>query len=314
MESFCGSNTRTNVAKFACDQARKYPSKIGLGGKAFLAADAADNDTFFAALIAATELDTGNANKLFFINTLLDPADKTPADKEGAVGEGPIQILVEGKPAFTYRVEIGQDLFKRLRKFNKQTLNVFTYDDANNLWGIKDTDGNFAGAPATFFISENRQQTSSAPVSALITISYQSAKQYNDEAFYVPVELTESEPAGLLDGELSIVSHITNVWKINWKAPVAKFADGINLATKYSAEIAAAFFAAFTGAPTYGTSLAITSVTYDSTLKCLTVTFDSTAYTALAALTKIRLGGTTVADLVTAGIEGIEIAPVVLTK
>src|SRR5204862_7863094 len=120
------------------------------------------------------------------------------------------QVLVEGKTGFTYRVEIGQDMFKRLRKFNKRRVKIFTYDDAGNLWGCKNTDGNFAGCEAIFFISGNTQQTSSAPVSALIEIAYVSAKQYNDEAFYAPVELTEFEPAGLLDGFLSKVSSVAN--------------------------------------------------------------------------------------------------------
>lgn len=313
MESFCGSNRRTNVAAFACDQARKYPAKLTLGGRAFTPAECADPDTFKAAFIAAHELDTGDSNKLFTINSILDPNDTTEANKEGQVGEGPKQVLVEGRPGFTYKVEIGQDLFKRLRVFNKQTIPIFTYDDASNEWGVMDTDGNFAGGLALFFISGNTQQTSSAPVSALITISYLSARNYNDESFYVPVELGELEPAGLLDAVLTAKSHTTNVWKIDMKAPTAAFNQFINIAKKYNADIDATVFEAFTGA-TFSTSLALTSVAYDATLQCLTVTFDSTAYTALSAGAKIKLQGSGVADLVAVGVDGIEIVPVILTK
>jgi hypothetical protein len=315
MESFCGSSQRTNVASFSCDQARKFPNKLIIGSKAFVAGDAVDSDTFRAALLAASILDTGNSDKLFAVNVLQDPNETTEANKTGAVGEGVAQVLVEGKPAFTYRVEIGQDLFKRLRKLNKQRIPIFTYDDAGNLWGAKDsTTGNFIGCEAQFFISGNTQQTASTPVSALITISYTSARQYNDDAVYMPVVLSEFEPAGLLDAILRIVSNTTNVWKIAVEAPTAQYATPINLATKYQTQLAVvgAWLAA-TGA-TFGTPLTMTSVAYDSTLKVMTITFDSTAYTALSAATKIKLSLALVATLVGLGVSGIEGVPVILTK
>lgn len=313
MQSFCGSETRTNVAAFDCDNARKYPKKLGIGGKAFTAADAVDDATFYAALIAATKLDTGNTDKLFFINNIEDPNDVSAQNTKGKVGEGVEQVLVEGKPGFTYRVEIGQDLFKRLRKFNKRRVKIFTYDDAGNMWGCKNTDGNFAGCEAIFFISGNTQQTSSTPVSALIEIAYVSAKQYNDESFYVPVTLTEFEPAGLLDGYLSKVSNVDNVYQIDFKVPVGQFGKSLNLSKTFNAQLVAGLYNARTGA-TYGTTLAITSRAYNSTLECETITFDSTAYTALASGAKIKLYLDPVADLEAAGVTGVEGVEVILTK
>lgn len=313
MESFCGQNTRTNVAAFDCDIARKFPNKLIIGSKAFTTGDAVDDDTFKAAILAATNLDTGNADKLFAINNLLNPVDKSDANKEGAVGEGVSQVLVEGRPRFDYQVEIGQDLFKRLRKLNKLTIPIFTYDDAGNLWGAKNSDGKFVGCKAIFFISGNHQQTSSEPVSALISISYVSTKNYNDEAYYVPVTLGEGEPAGLLDADLTEISNSSNVYKIGITAKTALFNRFINLAEKYNASLVVGLFNARTGA-TYGTTLAITSVAYDSTLKAMTVTFDSTAYTALNSGDKIKLYLDIVADLVTGGITGIEGVPVIITK
>lgn len=312
-ESFCGADTRKNVGKFDCDEARKFPNKLIIGSKAFVLADAVDNDTFFAALTAATQLDNGSNSKLWPIHTLLDPQDQTAANTEGAVGEGVPQVLVEGKPKFQYSVEIGNDLFKRLRKFNKKKVKIFTYDDAGNLWGAKDADGNFVGCEAVIFVSGNRQQTASAPVSAQITISYTSAVNYNDDGVYVPVELGEFEPSGLLDGELVEISHSANVYKIGFVVPTARYGKTINLWEKYNAVIVAGLFTAFTGA-TFATSLAITSVAYDATLKAGTVTLDSTAYTALASGAKIKLLLDPVADLVAAGIEGIEGVPVIITK
>lgn len=313
MQSFCGSEVRTNVAAFDCDNARKYPKKLGIGGKAFTTVEAADSATFYAALIAATKLDTGNADKLFFINNIEEPTDARGQNTKGKVGEGVEQVLVEGKPGFTYRVEIGQDLFKRLRKFNKRRVKIFTYDDAGNLWGAKSTDGKFVGAEAVFFISGNTQQTSSAPVSALIEIGYVSAKQYNDEAFYVPVELTEFEPVGLLDAYLSSVSNAANVWKIDLKAPVGQFGKFINLSKKFNSQLVAGLYNAKTGA-NYATNLPITSRAYDSSLECETITFDSTAYGLLASGDKIKLYLDPVADLEAAGIVGIEGVEVILTK
>lgn len=312
MESFCGQAVQSNIAPFACDAARQFPNKIIWGGYEFTAGDAVDADTFKAVLLSKTLLDSGSSDKLFALNVLEDPQDTSDANKEGQVGEGSKKVLVEGKPSFTYRVEIGQDQFKRLRKFNNLLVPVWTYDDAFNLWGIK-TSGNFGGCVAKLFFSDMRQTTSSTPVSCLVTVSYQSAKSYNDEAYYVGVDLAESEPAGLLDGNLVYVSNSTNVYKIAIRANTAAFNKFINIAEKYNASMVAGQFTAFTGA-TFATSLAITSVAYDSTLKAMTVTFDSTAYTALSAGAKIKLKWGPVATLDTANIDGIEGQPVILTK
>jgi hypothetical protein len=144
--SFCGSATRTNTGFFDCDEARKIPKKLIIGGYEFTDAELADEDTFKAALIAATKLPYTDETKLFAIHKLEDPQDKTEAPKTGKVGEGPLQYLVEGKPTFEYSVEIGQDLFKRLRKLNKRAVPIFTYDDAKKLWGSEKESGDFGGA------------------------------------------------------------------------------------------------------------------------------------------------------------------------
>lgn len=313
-ESFCGSGKRKNVAPFKCDQARKFPAKLMLGAGVLEAADVIDADTAKAAIIALTQLSSDDDDlKLYPIHTLRDPQDTTEANKEGQVGEGPKQVLVEGKPGFTYRVEIGHNLFKRLRLFNKLVIPVMTYDDAGNLWGCQDADGNFAGCDAIFFISDNHQQTASAPVSALITISYLSTKNYNDEAYFVPMDFGEFEPTGLLDAFLSLKSGTTNVRKIDIKVPTAQYNAFMNIAKKYNAVLNATAFAAFTGV-TLTTPLTTTSIAYDSTLECITWTLDSTAYTALASGAKIRLHLGDIDDLVTLGIEGIEGVDVIITK
>lgn len=314
MQSFCGQNARTNVAPFACDEARKFPNKLLIGDAEFTESQALTDVLMRAAINAAAKLDTGTTGKIFAIHSILNPQDQSAANTEAAVGEGVPIVLVEGKPKFTYNVEIGQDLFKRLRKFNKRTLRIFTYDDAGNLWGVKNSSGKFVGAEAVFFITGNTQQTASAPVSALITISYKSATSYHDDSFYVPVTLDDIEPEGLLDVNLRYVSNASNVYKIAVEAPTAQFANPINIAERYNAELVAGLFNARTGA-TYATTLAITSVAYDSTLKVMTVTFDSTAYTALGAGTAvIKLYLDPVADLEAADIPGVEGVPVYLDK
>lgn len=313
MASNCGKAKRTNVGTFDCDLARLFPLKLIMGGKKFPKEICADPDAYRDALLTATELDTDSSDKLFAINVLRDPQDTTPANQTGAVGEGPEQVLVEGKPSFTYRVEIGQDLFKRLRRFNKRIIPIYTYDDGGNNWGAEDSGGNHVGAQAKFFISGNTQQTASTPVSALITVTYLSASQYHDEAAYVPVVLSEFEPRGLLDAELKYLSNAANVFKIKVEARTAQLGVFLNYAKEYSSAWVGSLFSAATGA-TFATPLTITSVAYDATLACLTVTFDSTAYTALAAAAKIRLSMKTVADLKAANITGIEGVPVVLTK
>lgn len=312
-ESMCGQLKRPNVGNFSCDQARKIPKKLIMGDYEFDDDDCADSETFRTALIAATKFDSSNPNKLYAINNILDPQRTTEANKTGATGDGPVQVLVEGRPGYTYRVEIGQDLFKRLRKYNKQVIPIWTYDDAENCWGAVNSAGKFIGARAYFFISENDMQTSSTTVSALISIAYISTKQYHDEAYYMPVSLGEFEPEGQLDVYLSKKSNAANVFKIDLKIPTAQKNAFINISEKYSTELVVGLLSAKTGAG-FATPLDITSVAYDAVLKCLTVTFDSDDYTALANGALIKLSLANIAALEAANITGLEGVPVILTK
>jgi hypothetical protein len=311
--SYCGSARRTNTGAFDCDEARKIPLKLALGGAVFVDADFADDDTFKAAVIAKSKLAHTDEEKLFFIHNILDPQDKTDAPKTGKVGEGPLTYLVEGKPTFEYSVEIGQDLFKRLRKLNKRKINVFTLDDAGKFWGAENTAGDFIGAKALFFIYGNTQQTPSSPVKATIAISYISEKQYHDEAFYAEIELGSEEPEGLVDVDITKVSQSSNVFKLDLKAPTAKKGGFINYAKKYSTQLVVGLFFAKTGA-TFGTSLALTSVAYDSTLECMTVTTDSTAYGLLASGAKIKFGLVIPPTLDAADVTGIEGVDLIVAK
>lgn len=312
--SVCGNATRTNTGSFDCDEARKIPRKLGIGSKAFDAADTADPVTFKTAIIAASKLPYTDSNKLLFIHKLRDPQDKTSDPTKGKVGDGPEQILLEGLPAFEYSVEIGHDLYKRLRKLNKRRVPIFTYDDSDHWWGMKNASGKLVGPTALFFIYGATQQTTSSPVFAKIAVAYDDANEYHDQAFYATVSLGSNEPEGLLDATLSKVSNATNVYQIDVKAPTPEFEKYINFAEKYSTELASsALFTAKTGA-TYSTTLVLTSVAYNATLKCLTITFDSTAYTALNSGDKIKLSMVDPATLDAADVTGIEGVDLIIVK
>jgi hypothetical protein len=311
--SLCGASV-ANTGEQACDKAKGVAKKFFIFNGTIDAADYASEEAFLAKMTANSKLSKDAANKVFVLNEIQDFADASDSNKEGSLNQGFKTVLLEGKPGYKAKVFAGADLLKRLRKFNNQTVRIIEYDANGVFWGTK-TGTAFKGYQAKLFFTGGKLATGQnvEEGTADISISYLSTSEYIDNAYWMESNGNVEDITPLLDVNLKFISNVSNVFKIGIEINGTSLLGAYNPFSEVGAAIAALTFTAGTGA-NYGTALAITSVAVDNTLKCLTVTFDSTAYTALAALTQIKLTPPIPAVLDASDVTETELIPVILTK
>ncbi|MDF2189286.1 hypothetical protein [Paraflavitalea sp. CAU 1676] len=312
-----------NVPVIDCEGKRARPRMFLAGSKEFTPAEYLvngkwDEATFTAAILAAINLNTGVAGKLFPFPEILQVDDNSEAPTTGSLAFGPIRYLGNGKYGYTYSVEVGHSTYQALLTYHGKKVPLYTYDDASQFWANKNkTTGNLKGEMATIGILgggfENGTDATSGVVQ--ITIAFNDVEAFKKRSAYAEFNnLAISDLVPLKNTSLyDVQAHAANVYKIGLKIPTAKIGQDLNPWAEIGAAIAAMTFTAGTGTG-YGTALTITSVAADNTLGCFTVTFDSTAFTALGSGAKIRLVPPTVATLYAAGITGFELLPVVVIK
>jgi hypothetical protein len=311
--NLCGT-AGGNTGVIECDQSRGIPKKILAGSKVFAPSAYASQALFKAAFKGAVKLPEGSSSKLYPFPEIKTVTDKTEANKEGTMGLGYKETLIEGLPGYEYEVLGGQSLYRRLRKFNNVTIPVLTVDNNGNVWGTVDSDGNFSGTVAKLFVSGNSFGDGSKVVSIKISVAYQSSDDFNDGGAYFPIDFNIGEVKGLLDAELSFVSNTANAYKYTVAVATAQLGTTLSLYTDYADALAVTgLWKAYTG-PGFTTPLAITTVVKDTVNGGWTVTYDSTAYAALATGAQIKQMLATPADLDAADIPNIESVAVVVTK
>jgi hypothetical protein len=313
--SLCGASV-ANTGEQACDVAKGVLKKLFIFNGAIEAADYVDVDTFFNKMVANSKLAKTASNKVFPIHEAQDLADSSDANKEGTLNLGFKTVLLEGKPGYKVKFFAGADLLKRLRTFNNKSVRIIEYDDAGVFWGTK-VGTDFKGYQARLFVTGGKIATGQAVEGGVVelTVSILSTSEYFDNSYWMESTGNVEDIAALLDLPLSFISKASNVFKIGINIPGSNLIGPYNTFDEIGAALAAlsANFSAGTGT-NYGTSLAITSIAVDNALKCLTVTFDNTAFTALPALTKIKLNGPTPAQLDAGDVTETEVLSVILTN
>lgn len=310
--SLCASST-ANTGGIQCDIAPGIPVALMVWNDTKTITSITGTN-FQPFLEAGSLLSKSAAGKVFVFPIIQDVSDKSEGNKEGSLNQGFKTVLLEGKPAYEFKVFAGQSLVPQLRKFNNQSLRTLILDANNRVWGVK-SGANFIGAQAKIFTGGLKFATGQNVEEGVVTISvsYLKASELNDDAAFG--EITSSAGiTGLIDAQVTYVSNIANVYKIGVQIATAEIGSTINLYDSYSTVLASSsLWTAKTGA-TYGTTLAITSVAIDAALSAWTVTFDSTAYTALAALSNIKLNLAAPSVLDAAGVDGIEGIELILIK
>jgi hypothetical protein len=198
----CGVNSTGNTGAESCDVIRKVPKGVILtdGGVSFSPTDRASIPTFIAALRAKTVAARGS--RVYPINDLVNWEDKSSEASRGSLGNlTQAQVdLVDAIPEFECRHFNGEAYHKKLSRFNSQQPRIFIYDDANQIFGTVDSNGNFKGFTTTQFrtlFAKFADSGNSAQYGFKLVLK--SAGEYRDNSGYMVLDSTLTALSGLID-------------------------------------------------------------------------------------------------------------------
>jgi hypothetical protein len=310
----CASASYGNTKAISCDPKRANVVSVIAGGKIFEPADYASMATFKAVLLAACKVASSESGKLFPFPQVSGVTVDTEANKEFTFGNGTKITTSEGAPSYTFDLYIGTNLERQLRRFNSQTIPVFIFDDAGNVWGKVDSDGNFSGIDATLFTSGAPFGDYNTPGIAKLKVAFSSASDVYDASRFVNTDFAISEIVGLFDATLSeATTNTSSAYKIAAKVINTQLGAEKNLYDDYDDLLAdEALWTA--EVQDTGTAMTITSVAKDDVNECWTVTLDLTEWTALTDGDQIEIGLASPTVLIAAGVTDIEGIAVVVEK
>jgi hypothetical protein len=309
----CAQASSGNTRPIACDPKRANIVSVIAGGAIYTPSDYSSMETFKAALLADCKLGSTDSGKLFPFPKVSGVTTDTEANKEFTFGNGAKITTSEGTPSYTLDTFIGTNLQRQLRKFNSQTIPVFIFDDAGNVWGKVDAAGNFSGINATLFTSGGGFGDYNTPSITKIKVAFSSASDFYDSSRFINTDFSVDDIVGLFDATLAKVSNVSSAYKISAKVINTQLGAEKNIYDEYADSLASASLWVATDVAT-GATITTTSVAKDATLKCWTVTLDATAWGALATGAKVKLELANPTDLATAGVTDIESVAVILTK
>ncbi len=305
MFSLCGS-TGNNTGAIDCDPKRGLPKGIVLGSGSFNSTDYATSASFQAAFVAKMKLATGNAQKLYPFPEIQGTNDKTDANKEGSLGYGLKFILLKGKPAYEFDMVPGTAQEQEMLKWHNKDVPVFVFDDASQVWGKKDTSGNYVGAKCKISVTAKPFEDGQNPKATKVTISYINTDDFEKNAWAAQTSFSIGDLIGLVDAVLSEISaHTTNVFHITADIVTTLLGKSLKVFDYFAALMAnAANWSVIVDAT--GVTHTITSVAQNTGGKGWDLTLDNTQYTALSAGAKLRFAFADPTTLDTAGVTGVE--------
>lgn len=271
--SLCASSV-ANTGAIQCDVAPGIPVKFMIWNDSEAIADI-EGSQFQPFMEAGSKLSKSDAGKIFVFPVIQDITDSSEANKEGTLNQGFKTVLLEGKPAYTFKVFAGQSSVPNLRKFNNQNVRLLILDANNRVWGVK-SGTNFVGAQAKIFVGGLKFPTGQNVEDGVVTISvsYLVASELNDDAAFGEID-SAAAIIGLLDANVTYISSVDNVYKIGVNVPTSEIGQTISLYDQYADELAtASLWVLKTGTTTLG----ITSVAKDDTLGAWTVTTTENTY------------------------------------
>ena len=282
------ANSGVNTGSILCDKSKANARQHFIGGLQITST----TTTLQADLKAASLLPKSNTSKLYPLPIIQDATSKKDANKEGNLNYGFKITLIEGKPAYEYKVFGGTSLVKQLRKLNNKTVRVFELDDDNALWGTE-IGTKIVGYQAKLFFDGQLLGDAQKAENGVITfqLSILDNAEYFDKAKYFDVTSVDMTQIKALN-DVQIVTTaatVANVFKLTGKITTAQAGVSLNVHDTYPTELSAAgLWVSYSGAA--NTTIPITSVANDVTNGGYTVTLDSATYTALASGTSVSIG------------------------
>lgn len=310
----CAQASSGNTRPISCDPKRANFLSIIVGGAIFEPTDYSSMETFKAAFLAACKLGSTDSGKVFPFPKVMGLTVDTEANKEFTFGNGAKITTSEGAPSYTCDLYIGTNMERQLRKFNSQTIPVFIFDDAGNVWGKVDTDGNFQGINATLFTSGAPFGDYNTPGIAKLKVAFNSASDFFDASRFINTDFAVEDIVGLFDATLAeAVAHTGSAYKISAKVINTQLGGDKNLFDEYDDLLADEALWVATNQET-GADIPVTTVAKDTVNECWTVTLDATAYAALAAGDKVKIELANPTVLAAADVTDIESVPVIVAK
>lgn len=283
----CGQQGTGNTGIDVCKTIRKSFGGSILADPSFklTPANMADVDTCIAALEAAALAARGSR-----IYPIYEVSNAEPRNTEatrasiGNINTGTVKTN-DAIPGFDLQHYNGENYHLKLGRLEGQTLDSFLWDKDFTLYGYYDSDGNLHPYELSEFYTDiplfgTGSETAKYPFG----MTLKSAQQYKNQVGYVKLDSRLAAIVGLLDVNLSVFNHTTNVVKIGATIEGA----GSNFIELFNGELDASAAWSVTNQAT-GAAFTVTSYAYDSTNKVITITLDSTAYTALSSGAKIDI-------------------------
>lgn len=226
----CLFNPPANVAPGLCDTPLPIPELLYFSDKVFTANEVAALEASLRTAMYAT------SNRLFPFPTIYDTADKTEANKTGALGSGPTQILKEGYVGYEFMMAPNPCQQSRLRTFNGRNMRVFIFGN-NKFCGYKNSDGTLRGfTPASVFLPVPKFPGVSAPYGTKLEITFLNNWEF-DNIWQVPCTFAIEELQGLNDVALS--NALTSVTSGTYNLFAKTVCGSNNIYTAYKAALIA---------------------------------------------------------------------------
>jgi len=316
--SLCGA-IGANTGELLCDVARGITRRISVGGFSIDAADYASAALLETKLSTASQLPKANSGKLFLFPIIEDIVDSSEANREGTLNQGFKTILLEGKPAYTFKMFAGNSLVKALRKFNNQTVRVFEHDANGRMWGTL-SGTSVIGCRAKLFVGGAKAATAQNVEEGVVTmvLSILDTYEYFDNAAFVDLSaVNQNNIKALLDVTITeYAAHAAEVFKVKATIKTSQVGVPYDLYEEYQDLLADPAAWTVKSGATYGTTNTIDSVAKNVANKGWDITIDPTEYAAIGAdpANKVSIELKAPSVLAGLGISGFEGIPLLTVK
>lgn len=299
-----------NVGVPPCDLSKKKMKGVIFADKGvtFTGAEIASVAAFIQAVKDKTTAARGG--RVYPVWDINNFEDNTGDPATGGIGNLTNATIVtqDAIPSFRFGYNGSEARHKRMAAMSGASLDVFFVDEQFAVYGTQDAEGVFGGfSVLQAYVDTSKFIVADAVNQYAFRLTLGSISEYRDQSLYVVTNSGILAAVGLINVQLSQLSAVDNVHKIQAIAD-----GGTNLEPLYGNELDGLTWTAINLQT--GAAFVVTSVARDSALDAFTVTLDSTAWTALSVDDQVQIYGPTAAAMAAAGVKPFEMISVIVTK